>query len=107
MAMTEDTNAGNFSGTTAVAFVAGDGAGVKIVKNLVVHNMDNVNHTVIIEFYKNNVAYRMFNVTLAPGDSLVQDVLIVCKDANYTFRGSLGEAATTQPRWVATFAQVS
>lgn len=107
MAMTEDSNAGNFSGTGTVNFVGGEANKIKIVKNLVVHNKDGANHTVIIEFVKNGTPFRMFNVTLAPGDSLVQDFLVVCNGTSGTLRGSLGEAATTQPQWVATYAEVS
>jgi hypothetical protein len=46
---------------------------------------------VIVEFVKNSVAYRMFNITLAVGDTLVQDILVALVDANYTLRARLGE----------------
>jgi hypothetical protein len=107
MAFTEDTLVGSFNSTSNVTVVAGDANGTKLVKCVTIHNMDNVNHSIIIEMVKNSVAYRMFNVTLAPGDTLVQDFILALVNANYTLRVRLGEAATTQPQFVATFAQVS
>lgn len=107
MAFTEDSVAGSFNSTNNVTIVTGDANGRKLVKCVVIHNLDSINHAVIIEFFKNGAAYRMFNVTLAPGDTLVQDFILVLVDANYTLRARLGEAATTQPQFTATLAQVS
>ena len=107
MAFVEDSVAGAFNSTNNVTIVIGDANGRKLVKNVVIHNLDNASHTVIIEFVKNSVAYRMFNITLAAGDTLVQDFILVLVNANYTLRARLGEAATTQPQFVATLAQVS
>lgn len=107
MAFTEDSVAGNFNSTSNVTIVAGDANGRKLVKSVIIHNLDNTNHSVIIEFVKSSVAYRMFNVTLAPGDTLVQDFVLTLVNANYTLRARLGEAATTQPQFTATLAQVS
>ena len=107
MAFIEDSLGGSFNSTNNVTLAIGDANGRKIVKNVVVNNLDNVNHGLIIEFVKNNVPYRMFKLTLAPDDSMVQDVLVVLVDANYTLRARLAEAATTQPQFVVTLAQVS
>ena len=107
MAFNEYSDAGTYSSTTETTVVAGDANGTKLIKNMVVHNLDNVNHSVIIEFKKSGTAYRMFNVTLAPGDTLVQDLILALPNINYTLVTKLGEAATTQPKFVVTFAQVS
>jgi hypothetical protein len=108
MAFTEDTVANNYNSTSNVTIKTGDANGTMLVKNIVVHNLDTVSHTIIIEFVKTAVAYRMFNVTLAPGDSLVQDVLIALVSSSYTLRTRMGEAVTTtQPQFVATLAQHS
>lgn len=107
MAFTEDTVAGSFNSTNNITLCAGDANGRKIVKSVVVHNLDNANHWVIIEFVKSNVAYRMFSILLAPSDTLVQDILVVLADSTYTLRARLGEGATTQPTHVTTLAQHS
>jgi hypothetical protein len=107
MAFTEDTLAGAMNSTSYVTLAIGDANGTKLVKNLVIHNEDTVSHIVIIELYKSSVAYRMFKITLAPDDSLVQDVLLALVSSSYTFRAKLGEAATTQPKFVVTLAQHS
>ena len=52
MAFNEDSEGGTFSSTNNVTIVAGDANGTKLVKNVVIHNLDNANHTVIIEFVK-------------------------------------------------------
>jgi hypothetical protein len=107
MAFSEYSEGGTYSSTGEITVLAGDANGTKLVKNLVVHNLDNVNHSVIIEFKKSGTSYRMFNVTLAPGDTLVQDLILALPSASYTLVTKLGEAATTQPKFVVTFAQVS
>jgi hypothetical protein len=108
MAFVEDSLAGSFNSTSNVTIAIGDASGTKLVKNVVIHNIDTVSHTVIIEFVKNSTAYRMFSVFLASGDTLVQDFILALKDANYTLRARLAETATTtQPAFVATLAQVS
>lgn len=108
MAFVEDSLAGSFNSTNNVTIVIGDGGGTKLVKNVVISNIDTVSHSVYIEFVKNSVAYRMFLVTLGSGDTLVQDFILALRDANYTLRARLGEAATTtQPQFIATLAQVS
>jgi hypothetical protein len=107
MAFTEDSVGGSFNSTNNVTIVIGDANGTKLVKNVVINNLDNASHTVIIEFVKSSVAYRMFSVYLAPGDTLVQDFILALVNANYTLRARLGEGATTQPQFVATLAQVS
>ena len=108
MAFTEDSLGGNFNNTSYVTLAIGDGNGTKLVKNVVIHNLDSVSQTVQIELYKSSVAYRMFKVTLAPDDSLVQDVLLALVNANYTLRAKLLAAATTtQPQFVVTLAQHS
>lgn len=107
MAFNEDSVGGSFNSTNNVTIVAGDASGTKLVKCVVIHNMDSTSHTVIIEFVISSVAYRMFNVTLAPGDTLVQDFILALPSASYTLRARLGEAATTQPTFVGTLAQVS
>jgi hypothetical protein len=107
MAFIEDSVGGSFNSTNNVTIVAGDANGTKLVKTVVICNTDGANHTVYIEFVKNSVAYRLFYITLAPGDTLVQDIVLALVNANYTLRARLGEAATTQPHFVATLAQVS
>jgi hypothetical protein len=107
MAFTEDSVGVSSNSTSNVTIVTGDANGTKLVKSVVICNVDNTNHTVYIEFVKNSVAYRLFGITLAPGDSLVQDIILALKDANSTLRFRLGEAATTQLQLVATYAQVS
>jgi hypothetical protein len=108
MAFTEDSVGGGFNSTNYVTISTGDANGRKIIKNVVVANVDTVSHLVLIEFVRSGVAYRMFTVTLAPNDSLVQDCLVVLGDANYTLRARLNEAAvTTQPHFVATLAQTA
>jgi hypothetical protein len=108
MAFTEDSVGGAFNATNNVTIATGDANGTKLVKSVVVNNLDAISHTIIIEFVKSAVAYRMFYITLAPNDSLVQDILLALKDANYTLRTRCGEAVnTTQPQFVATLAQHS
>ena len=108
MAFTEDSVAGTFNATNNVTIATGDANGTKLIKSVVVNNLDAISHVIIIEFVKSATAYRMFYVTLAPNDSLVQDILLALKDSNYTLRARTGEAVnSTQPQFVATLAQHS
>jgi hypothetical protein len=108
MAFTEDSGGGTFNNTSPVALATGNANGTILVKNIVICNIDLIAHTVYIEFVKNGAAYRMFSVTLASGDSLVQDFLVALVNANYTVRASLaGPANSYQPTFVTTWAQHS
>jgi hypothetical protein len=107
MAFNEYSDGGSFSGTTETTIVGGDANGTKLVKNLVVHNQDSASHTVQIEFkVGGSTLYRLFNVTLAPGDTLVQDFVIALRSATYNLVGHLGEAGANV-KFVVTYAQVS
>ena len=104
MAFTEDSGGGNFNNTSYVTIAQGGSSGTILIKNLVINNLDTVSHTIQIELFKSSVAYRMFKITLAPDDSLVQDILLALVSSSYTFRAKMLEAATTtQPQFVVTW----
>jgi hypothetical protein len=107
MAFTEDSIGGTFNSTQAVSLLSGDANGRKIVKSVVIANVDSASHGVYINFVRGG-SYRMFYVVVAPNDSLVLDMLVVLADGNYALQGGLTEGATaTQPHFVVTYAQHS
>jgi hypothetical protein len=107
MAFTEDSIGGSFNSTSPVSLVAGDANGRKIVKSVVICNVDNSSHGVVINFVRSGT-FRLFYVIVAPNDSLVLDMLVVLADSNYAMQAYLTEGATaTQPHFVATWAQHS
>ncbi len=108
MAFTPKTDAIAANGVNAVTLVAGVASGpAKQVKTVVVYNADTVSHKIIISFVHSGVGYQMFGVTIAAGDTLVQDVPIVCTDNNDLLQMKLGEAITTsQPVAVSTYASI-
>ena len=98
---------GNFNNTTAVSLLQGFADRRCEVKTIIVNNRDTVNHDVTLSLSISGTSFTMFKVTLAPGDTLVQDVPIVLNDDTYLLKGVLDSAASVQPQFVLTYAEVS
>ncbi len=108
MAFVPRSAGGSTNSSTPVTVLAGISGGARReVKALLVHNKDSIKHTLTVNLVINSVTYQMFKVDLDVQDTFVQDIPVVLTDTTYSITIALAAAATTQPNFVVTYAEVS
>lgn len=107
MAFVPTTAAGTTNSTTPVTILAGPSSGRNEIRSILIHNRDNVTHTVTLTFTSSAVDYIMFKVSLDANDTFIQDIPVVLTGTGQLVKAVLAGAATTQPTFLVTYAQAS
>jgi len=106
MAIVFATAAGATSGAATVTVLVGPGAGQRVVRGFVFHNRDTAPVTMLLSFFDGVNERRMFRVTVPVDDSFIHSDPIVLGTAAKVLRIALtGAVATTEPEWVANYAE--
>jgi hypothetical protein len=98
---------GSLNSTSNVSLVTGPATGRREVKTVVIHNRDSAERVVIISAVLSSVEYHMFQATLAPGASFIQDVPVVLSVPGNLIRAKLSASAAVQPHFVVTYSEVT
>lgn len=111
MAMTEASTDGTLNSTTEVTLVSAPGSGVRrVVKNITIQNRDTAAVTLTLRYVSAGGTRQLWKGTLQVGDTLVcgEEDLYVLDTTGKSIKAVLaGAVATTQPDYVACYADIS
>src|SRR5438132_245085 len=108
MTFAEKSNEGALNGSTAVDIVAVPGSGVtRVVRQINVFNRDTAAVTLTL-IYDNGTARTIDKQTLQPDESYIYDGVLVLDATTKKVTAKLaGAPATTQPDFVASYAEIA
>ena len=111
MAFTEGNNYGFFNDANDVTIVAAPGADTqRIIKTITIYNADTASVTVTLQIKDAGGGndYVIFKQTLAVGETIIFNDVIVLDETDETVEGYLGGAVTlNQPHYTAHYADNS
>lgn len=109
MAFTEASNDGALNGTTEVTVVPSPGASTRrLVRNVTIQNRDTAAVTLTLRYKDGASTRQLWKGSLAPGDTLIDETMRVLDATNKSIAAVLaGAPATTNPDFVATYADVT
>lgn len=109
MAFTPGGDDGTLNGTTPVTLVSAPAASTqRISKIITIKNTDSAQVTVTVRKVSGGGTRQIVETTLDVDDTLVIDEVIVLDDTSSSITAIMsGAAATTNPDWTSSFADVS
>lgn len=109
MAFTEGVNTGLSNNTTDVSVVGSPGASTRrVVKSITVYNNDTVSSTVTLKYYDGTNERILIKLTMAAGDTLFYDEIIILDSTSDLVELVLGGAITTnQLHFTAHYADIT
>jgi hypothetical protein len=105
MAFVEGSNDGTLNGTSEVTLVAAPASATRrIVKNINISNIDTAAVTVTLQLAISSTRRTIYKVTLAAGDTLNYESVIVLDATTKSVIAKMsGAAATTNPDFVTSY----